>query len=135
MRDYLLRGGFLMVDDFHGTYEWDIFLEGMRKILPDRAIVDLENSEAIFHTLYDLDDRFQVPGIQILRSGVPYEKGGIEAKWRGIYDEKGRVVVAICHNMDLGDAWEWADEPRYPERYASLAYRIGLNYIIYAMTH
>jgi hypothetical protein len=59
----------------------------------------------------------------------------VEAKWRGVRDDTGRIMVAICHNMDLGDAWEWADNPHYPERYTSLAYRIGVNYVIYSMTH
>ena len=63
------------------------------------------------------------------------EQDGVKEKWGGIYDDKGRIVVAICHNMDLGDAWEHADLPQYPERYTSMAYRIGLNYIIYSMTH
>ena len=135
LREYIDRGGFLMVDDFHGTSEWQVFIEGLKKIFPDRTITDLENGEPVFHVLYNLDDRFQVPGIQFLRSGSTFEKDGIEPKWRGIFDDKHRLVVAICHNMDLGDAWEWADLPAYPERYASLAYRIGLNYIIYPMTH
>ena len=135
LREYLLRGGFLMVDDFHGTWEWSVFMGSMSRVFPDRPVVDIDNKDAIFHVLYDLDERFQVPGIQFLRSGRTYERDGIEAKWRAIYDDKGRVMVAICHNMDLGDAWEWADYPRYPERWASLAYRIGINYIIYAMTH
>ena len=82
-----------------------------------------------------LDERFQVPGAQFLYTGRLYERDGYEAKWRGIRDDTGRIMVAICHNMDLGDAWEWADSPRYPERYTSLAYRIGINYVIYSMTH
>ncbi|MBI4876378.1 MAG: DUF4159 domain-containing protein [Acidobacteria bacterium] len=135
LREYLLRGGFLMADDFHGTYEWEVFMAGMRRVFPDRPVVEIENSDAIFHVLYDLDQRFQVPGIGPLSWGSTYEQDGVEPRWRGIYDDKGHILVAICHNMDLGDAWEWADHPRYPERYASLAYRIGVNYIIYAMTH
>lgn len=135
MRQYLLRGGFLMVDDFHGTCEWSVFLNGIRKVFPDRPIEDLNNKEEIFHALYDLDERFQVPGAQFLYTGRIYERDGYEAKWRGIRDDSGRIMVAICHNMDLGDAWEWADSPRYPERYTSLAYRVGINYIIYSMTH
>lgn len=135
LRDYLLRGGFLMVDDFHGTWEWETFMASMSRVFPDRPVVDLDSKDPIFHVLYDLDERFQVPGIQYWYSGRLYEKDGIEPRWRAIYDDKGRVMVAICHNMDLGDAWEWADHPRYPEPYASLAYRIGINYIIYAMTH
>lgn len=135
LRDYLLRGGFLMVDDFHGTYEWDVFLASMKRVFPDRPIVEIEDSDPIFHVLYDLDERFQVPGIQYFFSGRTYERDGVIPRWRAIYDDKGRIMVAICHNMDLGDAWEWADLPQYPERWASLAYRIGINYIIYAMTH
>lgn len=135
MREYLQKGGFLMTDDFHGTFEWSIFMESMQRVFPDRAVVELENKEEIFHVLYDLDQRVQVPGIQMFYTGRVYENDGIEARWRGIHDEKGRVMVAICHNMDLGDAWEWADHPQYPEHYASLAYRVGVNYIIYAMTH
>jgi len=135
LRDYLLRGGFLMTDDFHGTYEWDVFMQSMSRVFPDRPVVDLDNKEAIFHVLYDLDDKFQVPGVVTFGTGRTYEYDGVEAKWRGIYDDKGRIMVAICHNMDLGDAWEWSDDPSYPEKWASLAYRIAVNYTIYDMTH
>lgn len=135
LRDYLNRGGFLMVDDFHGTYEWEAFMASFQKIFPDRAVVDLDNGDAAFHVLYDLNERFQVPGVRYIWSGTTYEKDGFEPRWRGVYDDKGRLVVAICHNMDLGDAWEWADHPQYPERFASLAYRVAINYIIYSMSH
>ena len=107
----------------------------MNRVFPDRPVVDLENKDAIFHVLYDLDERFQVLGAQWFQTGRPYERDGYEPRWRGIYDDKGRVMVAICFNQDNGDAWEWADSPRYPEKYASQAYRMGINYIIYAMTH
>jgi Domain of unknown function (DUF4159) len=135
LRDFLLRGGFLMVDDFHGTREWSVFIDSMLKVFPDRPIVDLENNNPIFHTIYDLQDRFQVPGWQFYRSGRIYEFDGYNPKWGAIFDDKGRVMVAICHNMDLGDAWEWSDDPRYAEKWASLAYRIGMNYFIYDLTH
>ena len=135
LREYLLKGGFLMTDDFHGTYEWDVFMASMQRVFPDRPVVELDNADAAFHVLYDLDERFQVPGIRYFYSGLTFERDGIEPRWRGIYDDNGRLMVAICHNMDLGDAWEWADAPQYPEQWASLAYRVGVNYIIYAMTH
>ena len=135
IRDYLDRGGFLMVDDFHGSEEWEVFTASLKRIFPDRPILELEDVSPIFHVLYNLDKRFQVPGRQFIYSGRIYEKDGIEARWRGLMDDKGRIQVAICHNMDLGDAWEWADAPDYPEPYASLAYRIGINYLVYAMTH
>ena len=114
IRDYLDRGGFLMVDDFHGTYEWEVFTTGLKKVFPDRPIVDLEDDNAIFHVIYNLNERVQVPGRQFVYSGRTYERDGVEPKWRAVFDDKGRVQVAICHNMDLGDAWEWADFPDYP---------------------
>lgn len=135
LREYLLRGGFLMVDDFHGSEQWAGFAETLRRVFPDRDVVDLENKDQLFHVIYDLDERFQVPGIQMFRSGRTWERDGAEPQWRGVMDDRGRVMLAICHNMDLGDAWEWADHPNYPEHYASLAYRVGINYIVYAMTH
>jgi hypothetical protein len=138
MREYLLKGGFLMVDDFHGTEDWENFMTGMRQIFPDAnkyPVEDLNDKDEIFHVLYDMDDKFQVPGEQYVNSGRTYEKDGYVAKWRGIRDEHGRLVVAICHNMHLGDAWEWADDPAYPEQFASMAFRVGLNYVMYSMTH
>ena len=135
MREYLLRGGFFMCDDFHGTSEWEVFVASMKKVFPDRPIVEIDNSDQIFHVIYDLDDRYQVPGAQYLRSRRPYEKDGVEPHWRGIYDDKGRLMAAMCFDMDLGDSWEWADDPRYPEKFSALGIRIGVNYVIYAMTH
>lgn len=135
MRDFLLRGGFFMCDDFHGTQEWDVFIASMNRVFPDRPIVEIDNADPIFHTLYDLEGRFQVPGLQYLYSGRIYEKDGYQPRWRGIYDDKNRLMVAICHNMDLGDSWEHADNPEYPEKFSSLGMRIGVNYIIYSMTH
>lgn len=135
LRDYLDRGGFLMVDDFHGTREWSVFIETMSRIFPDRPIIELPNDDPIYHVIYDTGQRVQIPGTAALSRGVTYEYDGYEPKWRGIRDDKGRVVVAICHNMDLGDAWEWADSPEYPEQYTSMAYRIGVNYLVYSMTH
>lgn len=135
LREYLLRGGFLVVDDFHGTSEWAAFFESMRKVFPDRPIVEIESADPVFHVLYDVDPKVQIPGIQFLRSGRTYEKDGIQPHWRGIFDDKGRLMVVMNFNMDLGDAWEWADYPEYPEHWTALAYRFGINYIIYSMTH
>jgi len=135
LREYLLKGGFLMVDDFHGTEDWESFMNGMRMVFPNRPIEDLSNNDEIFHVLYDLSDRFQVPGEQYVQTGRTYEKDGYVPKWRAIRDDKGRIMVAICHNMHLGDAWEWADSPEYPERFASLAFRLGIDYVMYGMTH
>ena len=135
MHDYLMKGGFLMVDDFHGTGDWELFMQGLRQFLPNAQVEDLNDNDEIFHVLFDLSNRFQIPGEQYVMTGRTYEKDGYVAKWRAVRDEKGRIIVAICYNMHLGDAWEWADDPRYPERFASLAFRVGLNYIVYGMTH
>ena len=129
----LLRGGFFMADDFHGAEEWEVFQERMKQVFPDRPIVEIEGNDAIFHTVYDLNDRFQIPGQAHLRLG--YKNDGIGAHWRGIFDDKGRIMVAISFNSDVGDAWEYADDPDYPEKFADLAIRIGVNYVVYAMTH
>ena len=133
LREYLLRGGFFMADDFHGTEEWQVFQDSMKLVFPDRPILEIEDSDPIFHTVYDLLDRYQIAGAEHLGTG--YKKDGKGAHWRGIFDDKGRIMVAISFNSDVGDSWEWADVPRYPEKYSALGIRIGVNYVIYAMTH
>ena len=137
LREYLLRGGFLMLDDFWGPEEYARFDESMRRVFPDRRAVDMDNKEAIFHTVYDLDDRYQVLGQWALRRGgyMSQRATGTVAHWLGIYDDKQRVMVAMSFNSDLGDSWEWADDPRYPEKFSALGIRIGVNYVVYAMTH
>jgi hypothetical protein len=136
LRDYLLRGGFFMADDIHGDYEWEVFNEGMHMVFPDRSIEELTDKDEIFHVVYDLQDRVQIPGTRyIWGRRWAYTPDSKTPRWRGIRDDKGRLMVAICQNSDVGDAWEWADSPDYPEHEASVAYRIGINYIIYGMTH
>ena len=135
LREYLLRGGFLMLDDFWGTVEWERFDESMKLVFPDRPVVEIDNKDPIFHTVYDLDERYQIAGEWALRRGTTYRNDGSVAHWQGIYDDKGRLMVAISFNSDIGDSWEWADEPRYPEKYSALGIRIGVNYAVYALTH
>ncbi|MGI8744871.1 MAG: DUF4159 domain-containing protein [Bryobacteraceae bacterium] len=135
LREYLLRGGFLMLDDFWGTSEWDRFEESMKLVFPDRPIVEFDDGDSILHTVYDLDDRYQIPGQWALRRGAMYRNDGAVPHWRGIFDDHKRVMVAISFNSDVGDSWEWADDPRYPEKYSALGIRIGVDYVIYSMTH
>ena len=135
LRQYLLRGGFLFSDDTHGDFEWEALVQGLEMILPGRPIEDLPNGDEIFHVMYDLNDRVQIHGTRFLWGGRPYGPDMVAPKWRAIRDDRGRIIVAICHNSDVGDAWEWADSPQYPERETSLAYRIGINYILFDMTH
>lgn len=135
LREYLLRGGFLVVDDFHGAAEWAGFEAGISRIFPDRPVVELGDSTEAFHVPYELGVREQIPGIRALMSGVTWEKGGRHPAWRGILDDAGRVMVAINFNQDIGDAWEHADDLRYPEPLTAQAYRLGVNYVVYSMTH
>lgn len=127
LREYLDRGGFLMVDDFWGEYEWSVFEASLRRVFPDKEVVDLPEDHELLHVLYDLDQRTQIPGIGGMRYETP--------RWRGVLDDDGRLMVAINFNMDMGDAWEHADDPRYPEPMTALAYKFAVNYLIYAMTH
>ena len=133
MREYLLRGGFFMADDFHGPTEWQVFADSMKKVFPDRPIIEVPDADALFHTVYDLDDRYGIPGAAHLQVGS--KNGGIVPHWRAILDDRGRVMVAISYNSDIGDSWEWADSPEYPEKFSALGVRLGINYIVYAMTH
>lgn len=135
MREYLLRGGFFMCDDFWGESQWENFMESMRRVFPDRQVVDIPNDDPIFHDVYDLTDRYQVPGARYIQTGVTEKCEGCPARWRGIYDDKGRLVVAMTFQSDLGDSWEWADDPGYDEKFSALGIRIGINYIVYSMTH
>ena len=136
MREFLLRGGFFMADDLHGTVEKQVFDDSMKLVFPERPIAEIPDGEAIFHTVYDLEDRVQMPGQAHLRAGCKNcSEGGRGAHWQGIYDDKGRVMIAISYNSDVGDAWEYADDPRYPEKISGVALRLGVNYVVYAMTH
>jgi hypothetical protein len=135
LREYLDRGGFLMTDDFHGTIEWENFTKNLQKVIGARPIEDLATSDPIFHVLYDVEPKTQIPGRQFLQSGVPYEFDGFQPKWRAVRDRKGRILIGICHNMDLSDAIEHSNEPEYPEPWANAAYRIAVNYVVYDLTH
>jgi len=135
LREYLLRGGFLVVDDIHGEDEWLWFVEQIKRVLPGRPIVDIQPDDLLLSIIFDVDSRTQIPGERHLsyNGGPPRMQG--PPHWRAIYDDDGRMVVAINHNIDMGDAWEHADDAHYPVEMTGLAYRFGVNYVIYAMTH
>ena len=136
LREYCLRGGFFMADDFHGSTEYQVFVESMKRAFPGRNMDEITDDDPIFHTVYDLKERIQVPGQAHLRAGAKNpNNGGVGAHWMAIRDDKGRVMVAISYNSDIGDAWEYADDPYYPEKFASMAIKLGVNNIVYAMTH
>ena len=142
LREYLLRGGFLVVDDFWGPEQWEVFRQTMNRALPNRSITDIAESDSVMHVLYDIEekDRSFIPGTRHLRRGpggtvIVQQPEGTAPAWRAIYDDKNRVIVAANFNTDVGDAWEYADAPEYPEHMTALAYRYGINYVIYSMTH
>ena len=136
LREYLLAGGFLVVDDFWGSREWAAFERNMGKVLPGRPIVEIPRDHPVFRSYYEIDELVQVPAVSnILRSGRTWERDGYTPHVRGIFAEDGRLLVAINWNTDLGDAWEWADIPEYPLEYSTFAYQMGVNLIVYAMSH
>jgi Domain of unknown function (DUF4159) len=136
LREYLLRGGFLFADSFFGDSQWEGFAAGMRRVFPDREIVDLEDDHPLFHTVYDLDAKGHVPNMNsLLGGGGGFMGGGRRPYWRAILDDSGRVMVAIAFNNDVSDSFQWADDPEYPSESATLGLRMGVNFAVYALTH
>lgn len=138
LRDYLLRGGFLLADSFFGMDEWQGFLRGMTRVFPDRPIVDLPDDHQLFSIIYDMSQRHQIGNMRSLSSrGVPY-RGGSDAalpQWKAILDDAGRIMVAISFNNDMGDSWQHQDNPAYPQSDAKMGIEFGVNYVIYSLTH
>lgn len=142
LREYLLRGGFLVVDDFWGPEQWEIFRQTMARVFPDQPITDIGEKEPVMHVLYDIEqkDLTFIPGSRHLRRGPGgtvqiVQPAGTKPAWRAMYDDKNRMVVAVNFNTDVADAWEFADVPYYPAEMTTLAYRYGINYVVYSMTH
>lgn len=135
LRGYLLAGGTLVVDDFWGTYEWQQFEHNIRRVFPDREIEELALDDELFRAFYRIDEIVQVPSIYNALRGRTWERDGYDPRVLGIRDERGRLMVMINWNTDLGDAWEHADDPDYPLPYSTYAYEMGVNMIIHAMSH
>lgn len=135
MRNYLLAGGFLVVDDFWGSSEWANFEAEIARVLPEYPIVDLPMDHPLLRTFYEIDEILQVPNVrQGMRGGPTWERDGFVPKLRGIADDRGRLMVVISWNSDLGDAWEWAENPFYPITFSNFAYQLGVNMIVYGMS-
>jgi len=138
LRAYLLHGGFMFCDSFFGDSNWAMFEEGLRRVFPHRSIIDLTDDHPIFHVVYDLPHMttVQIPNMNSLMAGGDGSLfGGRIPRWRGIEDDKGRLMVLIAYNNDVADAWQWADDARYPADKADLALRLGVNVTVYALTH
>ncbi len=137
LREFLLRGGSAYFDDFHGPPEWDNFAREMKRVFPDREIVEVPKDHPVFSCFYKLDGYPQVPGLGSFLAGRTWEKGGVVPHLRTILDDNGRPMMFINHNTDMGDGWEWSNAEEYPGyiKYTAMAYRMGINEIIYALTH
>lgn len=140
LRRYLLNGGFLMVDDFWGELEWDNFYQEIKRVFPDREPIDLPLEHEIFHMIYDLKKKPQVPNIHAwLATGRSDDNrpDASEVHYRALFDDKGRMMAIICHNTDIGDAWEreGENETYFHEFSEKWSFPMGINIVTYAMTH
>lgn len=141
LRRYLLNGGFLMVDDFWGDDEWENFYHEIKRVFPDREPQELPLEHEIFHIVYDLKQKPQVPSIHAFsRNGSsdrPWDPGSQTPHYRALFDDKGRMMALVCHNTDLGDGWEREGESTEYFRLFSekWSYPMGINIVAYAMTH
>ena len=137
LREFLLRGGTLTLDDFHGPYEWDLTVRQLRMIFPEHEIVEIEPPHAIYTCFYKLEKYPQVPGLGSFFSGRTWEKGGYVPHLRGILDDTGRPMVLINWNTDMGDGVEWSNAEDYPGyiKWTAQAYQMMINEVIYSLTH
>jgi len=142
LRAYLLNGGFLMVDDFWGQAEWYNFYREIKRVFPDREPIELNLDHPIFHAVFDLKEKPQIPSINVAMAGRDYgitweREDAREVHFKAIFDDKDRMMVIICHNTDLGDGWEREGENEwyFHEFSEKKAYPLGINIVFYAMTH
>jgi hypothetical protein len=137
LREHLLRGGTLTMDDFHGPYEWDLTVRQLKLVFPDREIVEIEPPHPIYTCFYKLDKYPQVPGLGSFFQGRTWEKGGFVPHLRGILDDTGRPMVLINWNTDMGDGMEWSNAEDYPGyvKWTALAYQMMINEVVYTLTH
>ncbi len=138
MRKYLLRGGFLLIDDFWGEWEYETLLLNLKRVFPDRSPRELPIDHEIFHIVYDLKEKMIVPSIHSYLRGAWTERADArEPHVQGMFDDNGRLMMVILHNTDLGDGWEreGVDEGYFRKYSEAYAYPLGINIIVYAMTH
>jgi hypothetical protein len=142
LRKYLLRGGFLMVDDFWGDAEWDNFHDAFKQVFPDRELEELPVEHPVFHCVYDLKEKPQVPSIGHAQAGryqgITFERDDArEPHYKACFDDKGRMMMIVCHNTDLGDGWEReGEDPWYFREFSEKkSYPLGINILFYMLTH
>jgi hypothetical protein len=144
LRDHLLNGGFLMVDDFWGEEEWEGFYRAFKMVFPDREPEELPLDHEIFRCVFPMKEKPQVPSIhhalraRDLGMAVTWERHDAETPhYRGVFDDEGRMMMIICHNTDLGDGWEreGEDEWYFREFAEKKSFPMGINIVFYALTH
>ncbi|MDP1572110.1 MAG: DUF4159 domain-containing protein [Vicinamibacterales bacterium] len=137
LREFLLRGGTLTFDDFHGEAEWANMEREMRRVFPDRPIEELAPDHPVYSSFYEIDSYPQIPGLGSFFRGRMWEKGGYRATLSAISDDQGRAMVLINFNTDMGDGWEWSNAEDYPGYlpFTARAYQMMINQIVYALTH
>lgn len=144
MREYMLNGGFIMVDDFWGTREWDNFEVALKQIFPDRKMEEIPLEHEIFHMVFPIKVKPQIPHIRfaeyVINQGITYEfdkPGSEHVHYRGYFDDKRRLMMVICWNTDTGEGWEQeGSDPWYFREFSEkYAYPLGINIIFYALTH
>ncbi|MBW2430943.1 MAG: DUF4159 domain-containing protein [Deltaproteobacteria bacterium] len=138
LREYMLRGGFVMLDDFWGPEHWQDFLVELAKIFPDRRPEKLPIDHPIFHCFFDIREIKQVPGRGVtwgFGMGFMLDSADYPTTVHGVFDDDGRLMMAVNFNTDLGDGWEHTFDAFYPTRYCNAAYKIGINTIVYALSH
>jgi hypothetical protein len=139
LRKHLLNGGFLWLDDFWGTYEWQNMEGELKKVFRDRSFVELQLDHPIYHGVFEINAKHQVPAIGVFYSGTTSERGydSREVHHRAIYDDKGRMMVLATHNTDNGDGWEREGENQdyFEQCSEKVAYPMAINVLYYVMTH
>jgi hypothetical protein len=137
LREFLLRGGTAMFDDFHGPIEWENFARQMRRVFPEREVVEVPKDHPVFNAFYKIDSFPQVAGIGSFAQGRTWEKGGFVPHLRTILDDTGRPMMFINFNTDMGDGWEWSNVVEFPGyvKFSSMAYQMAINEIVYSLTH
>jgi hypothetical protein len=137
LREFLLRGGSVMFDDFHGQSEWETFAREMKRVFPEREVVEVPKDHPVFNAFYKIDGFPQVAGIGSFTQGRTWEKGGYVPHLRTILDDTGRPMMFINWNTDMGDGWEWSNVVEFPGyvKYSTMAYQMAINEIVYSLTH